>query len=120
MIQANELRIGNWIYIDNGEKSKYEYEVTAHDIEEIADNGIDCFPIPITPERLEKCGFDSENYFFIVDLFGNKASLCYDFGDRTLGIVVNSKSAFWMPCEHLHNLQNMVFAFINKELNYTP
>lgn len=59
MIKASELRIGNWIFIDNEEKPKYAYEVTAHDIEEIDGCGTDSFPIPLTPEILEKCGFDN-------------------------------------------------------------
>lgn len=56
MIQANELRIGNLIYINNGEKPQYEYEVGAHDIEEIEGGGEDCFPIPLSPKWLERCG----------------------------------------------------------------
>src|SRR5688572_32124559 len=62
MVAANELRIGNWIFIDNGERPKYEYQITAHDIEEIEGNGADCFPIPLTPEILEACGFTVTSY----------------------------------------------------------
>jgi hypothetical protein len=52
MIDAKDLRIGNLIYIDNGEKPIYRYQITAHDIEEIEGNGKDCFEILLTDDFL--------------------------------------------------------------------
>lgn len=78
MINANELRIGNWIFINNGEKPKYPYQITAHDIEEIDGNGTDCFPIELSPELLVKIGFKNihENYWMLE----NELLLNFDAG----------------------------------------
>lgn len=54
MIPVNELRIGNWFrdaFVGNA-------QVTAADLTEW--EAISASPIPLTPEILEKCGFELE------------------------------------------------------------
>lgn len=121
MINANELRIGNWIYIDNGGKPKYEYQVTAHDIEEIEGYGADAFPVPLTPEVLERCGFKKLNFGKdIYSIRGNgieisvnpELELVYietDFGHAR----INN-----LPYPSLHQLQNIIYTLTQTELIY--
>jgi hypothetical protein len=54
MIQAQDLRIGNWV--SNGE---VEFQLTSKDIYhlDVYVNRVIANPIPITPEWLERLGF---------------------------------------------------------------
>lgn len=74
MIYANELRLNNWIWIDNGEKPKYKYQVSGHDIDEIDGNGTDCFPIELTKKWVIDFGFQKYQW---QDAWFKKT----DFGD---------------------------------------
>lgn len=62
MIPANELRIGNWV--GNGDKNfQVEHFMLSPDIGS-ADGykyDVDYLQIPLTPEILEKCGFENQS-----------------------------------------------------------
>lgn len=117
MIQANELRIGNW-YDHNG---SYR-QVTPNTIEEVWEGErIYVNPIPLTPEILEKCGFepttDMPNEYFIRLSNGiDKLIVCNGkvtvviFGSRIL-------TSWYNHVNSLHQLQNLYFALTGKELN---
>lgn len=154
MIQVNELRIGNWVHQFRERNERNLFELTnirrciqvesIHDgcmnnfdkarininIEDDEIYGIweeDINPIPITPEILEKCGFeasDEKNYLrhpsipVMIEFFYN--------GDFVSPIMlsrgINSSSedkyqlCFSQQCRHLHQLQNLYFALTGEEL----
>ena len=107
MINANELRIGNWVkdslgYLVIGVNAKVEF-ASAYE------------PIPLTPEILEKCGA-------IVYEFDNGEQNQYRIKERLFvirdGDIVDYGSS--VIIKHLHQLQNLYFALCGEELNYTP
>ena len=118
MINANELRIGNYINVYDGVGPKYMYQVTGYDIDEIDGDGTDCFPIPLTPEILEKCGAEKEHNGWY------KISICNDwsyiFWERRAGfeLSVNKHSIMLTNIQYLHQLQNLYFALTNSELTF--
>lgn len=114
MIQANELRIGNWVFLHQGFDS-IKYDIQAHDIEELYDNdGIGVAPIPITEEDLLECGFEKKEQRFeskealLRISYFDSAWHC-SIGDDDFGILFRT-------IKHLHQLQNLYFALTGKEL----
>lgn len=124
MIQANQLRIGNWILKDGkyfqiiyGINKKYVYGLDS----EILDSHINkselnnLHPIPLTEEILLKCGFD--NGYEITIKIGRK-KIVFNW---SIKIVSTGYRSGWY-CEkyrnikYLHQLQNLIFALTGKEL----
>ena len=124
MIQAAELRIANLVLIDNNiskiigvnkyevvkdvPDSTLEYEYLIEDLE----------PIPLTPEILEKCGLSKINESTI-DAYWHAGSsghpeiqIWHIMGKFN----VRYHSGKSITCEHLHQLQNIYFAFTGQEL----
>lgn len=130
MIQSNELRIGNWVTeliknrivsIDGIEPNKEfvwvnylngfgQYKVGINDIENIH----------LTPEILEKCGFEKEQNK--IDIYtrgrlrlwiGARGScLCYLVEeDTTTGHYIPKQVSY------LHQLQNIYFSLTGEELD---
>lgn len=139
MIAANELRIGNWIDAEIGTIKKPKKVNTII-------NGVytstpppsvesyiisysrsirlsNLFPIPITPEILEKCGFlqhhdDCYNHvMYIKKVFDGGKLLWGVYPNEIGGGVVIRKAK---PLESLHQLQNLYFALTGEELTYKP
>ncbi|HEU4901191.1 MAG TPA: hypothetical protein VFT06_00325 [Flavisolibacter sp.] len=134
MIQANELRIGNWIIQD----SMYA-KVMALDENEIT---IDSYPlryaakpaafdpIPLTPEILEKCGFkrlyDKSTYPNSAETWSIKVSTDFDHylsidivtgnSELILENFEGSQTFFLPDIEYIHQLQNLYFALTGTEL----
>lgn len=130
MINANELRIGNFVYFS------YEYSkkrinrvcsIKSLDVDATVVNDIGaplCIrydtdsiqPIPLTPEILEKVGFKITpgKLFDYYQLAVNvRVSL------NTNGSVPNKylfMNELRMPCESVHQLQNLFFALTGTEL----
>lgn len=128
MINAKELRIGNWVTY-HGE-TDMPCQLDAQDIFNIAtgymDNDKIHSPIPLTPEILEKCGFtvasDKEYGGWITPFYGI-------FKDNAFRIRVNACGEFYYSPDKyanpiylrfLHHLQNWFFALTGEELEYTP
>lgn len=74
MIQANEIRIGNYVYLlKNGIKKIYQIG-GGYDIYKVDEsNCIDIEPIPLTEDVFLKIKDEEFKYFFNY----NKASQCY-------------------------------------------
>jgi len=119
MIDAKQLRLGNWIYGVNGFSARiraYDFEHTDFD---------KCNPIPLSPEILEKCGFEKtdnsnkywsfwrlKNGWYISESHHNEPSAgvnkgLFYYGDEYIEI------------KHLHHLQNFYFAHTQRELQIT-
>lgn len=59
-MKANELMIDDWVYLvkDYGRPKKNIMKIDALDLQRISDGMFEVEPIPITPEILEKNGFE--------------------------------------------------------------
>lgn len=123
MINVQELRVGNWISFKGlwmGEISKLSpYSV------EVKDNDnfypLDCFnPIPLTPEVLERCGFESINETHRIGI-GYMVFYCYPVGDvYQHWYLYHNNIRITSGIKSLHQLMNLYFALTGQELNYTP
>jgi len=118
-IKANELRIGNWVLDDFSDDQPKPYRIEGDDISRAAVNGVPYSPIPLTPEILEKCGFEirtlgdgitpiysasllTTKEFIINQIIGN---WCY-----------SPSKSFSTPLLYVHQLQNLYFALTAEEL----
>ena len=128
MIAANELRIGNLAYNQYGKiGTVWGFKVgdATHDFEHIVSfkelNVNSCYsryikPIPLTPEILEKCGFEKGSIYFYFPKF-RIAKI--ENSDNWIILFSNSDLPI-CRFQHLHQLQNLYWCLTNEELNYTP
>ena len=120
-MDANELRVDNWITDVYAPEGKMFQVKEIHKIRCIYGNALlvskyeNLKPIVLSPEILEKCGFVYRNEHrgvgCIMDL-GNIASV---------GILENGFRylLLWQaPLKYLHQLQNIYFAHFGEELTY--
>ena len=106
MIKANEYRIGNWV--SNGE---VEFQLTSKDIYhlDIYVNRVIANPIPITPEWLERMGFEKQtdwSYYFDDIYFSYNET-----GDLTCRL-----RYYKTICYYVHQIQNLYFALTGEEI----
>ena len=124
MIAANELRIGNWVKSNNPHdgrfvKFKYFHEdlhVAFFYKEAIGAFTKDIVGIPLTPEILEKCGFDRNCILKI----SQGVNIEWSYGKEVWLTKEGEVIYEFENTQHLHQLQNLYFALTNEELNYTP
>ncbi len=119
MIQANEIRLGNWVNFipDNGNFIVSGIDSFNHSFKTI--NGLctdDIRPIPLTKEILLKCGWVKNNNINSFEMIGecrmflNETSFGYNMYNYILGASICKK------IKYLHQLQNIYFALTQKEL----
>ena len=114
MIQANELRVGNWVNTPHG----YTYISHVKDL-------LDCrnyHPIPLTPEILEKAGFkihpNSTKHWTHWWLTNGWLISQAHHTEKAAG-VENDKFYYDidnLKIGYLHQLQNLYFALTGEEL----
>lgn len=127
MINATELRIGNFISHNKNEVKVFELPYLI-DLDENKEgyliNSIwaDEFePIPLTEEVLKKCGFkyQLDDCYFLA-LGDNR----YKYGLYYIGFIQLAKDivpiANFKHVIYLHQLQNLYFTLTGEELQYTP
>lgn len=105
MINANELRIGNWLYLSVRD------EAFQWDEYDFLEDGSLARPIPLTPKIMRKCGFEKDG--------------CYWRNpDNELFLIEEFEVSFYNSInetiKYLHQLQNSYFAMTYDELIYTP
>lgn len=131
MIKASDLRVGNTLQYFIGEDG-CEWESTTLDWQDIkwAQEKNDNFnlvhkPIPLTPELLEKCGFEWEtekhSHLEMETVAGHLLTFYYDKGilESIQFYTVDSSEAYFHPPDNfrfLHQLQNLYFALTGSEL----
>lgn len=116
-----ELRIGNWVnvgHFDANSKVKAVFEgkiicgIVTWDTESELVN-----PIPLTPEILEKCGFNLEAQRQSIYIkkrlklwMGHTGCIAYLKHE-------DNDTSFWIgDCKYLHQLQNLFFCLVGEEL----
>ena len=128
-MKAEELRLGNWVYIsDNYTHAFYKQEtqINIHNMMYLCGETKEPLdftfePIPLTEEILLKCGFyETSNKDFIGGLFAlkqkgdgfyiNKETMSYCYFDYEGNIEDIIK------INYVHQLQNLYFALTNEEL----
>ena len=116
-MKPNELRIGNWVKMDNtnfqlSEEDDFDSFVFHGNIQYLE-------PIPLTEEWLEKFGFKKHKWI----MFDGFTWL--PFGNRRFEIFYEKKYGFYHEFYHgrgrniikyVHQLQNLYFALTGKEL----
>lgn len=129
MINANELRIGNWVRYGN---RLFQIEAISRSLpclntDEFGIGVVDwnnINPIPLTPEILEKCGLKNGNSELDRNVFYSTNKHLAQFSvniSGSFGIYVGVFIALRsVHLEHLHQLQNLYFALTGEELNYAP
>lgn len=113
MIQANELRIGNWVY-EEGEK------LTQIVVGWQLDEGMETFGIPITEEWLTSLGFKRHDKY---DEIGIITDYTFVYNDEIFiycDFDFVFDAGFVKKIEFVHDLQNLIFALTNKELILSP
>jgi hypothetical protein len=108
-MNANELRIGNYAIVKDAPIESI-IRVRAQHIAEAEEHNPSWFlyPIPLTPEKLEKCGFIYRNDS--KDIMDNGYFVLY------LGDSIYFNSYPIVQVKYLHQLQNLYFALTGTEL----
>lgn len=113
MIKASELRIGNWIVFDGT-----QLKATSNIIHSLDEEWFSAEPIPLTPEILEKCGFDcgfsgykKDGFAFTIWHNGKEGQ------DKDSFIIQDNVTQCELTTiKYLHQLQNLIFALTGTEL----
>ena len=130
-MQANELRIGNWVErigfplkITGVKDNDVFVEANGVELEYYIFDGIN--PIPITEEWLLKFGFHKSNKLFYSIQAGRFFEICVCiksgpsgcFGSVSFESTEIDKEIGYMlgKCEYIHQLQNLYFALTGEEL----
>jgi len=124
MINANELRIGNWVIQFQTDMVENIYQ----QVDAILKDGaalteLNCVPfsklepIPLTPEILEKAGFVCDWDTYRLDIKGSGVIDWSDDGSVGIG---DSRDKFLFagngPCKYVHQLQNLYWCLCGEEL----
>jgi hypothetical protein len=116
MIQANELRIGNWFYVPAGGHK----QISDFEIMNFAATNPSAAQIPLTPEILEKCGFEAPDYRFPNHSFYSLQNWLEVSGEvrQSIWLLYANDDEYRTGTEfqYLHQLQNLYFALTGNEL----
>jgi hypothetical protein len=120
-IKAEELRIGNWVLMQNQLEDYWPMPI--EDGCEIS--GAEKYkPIPLTPEILEKYGFEMTNSKNYLSLPNQSHLYELSIDENNLGIHyqmvtkrnVEPRTVIGNRLQYLHQLQNLYFALTGEEL----
>ncbi len=110
MIQANELRIGNWVFdedMPNG-GGNGNMEIDTLVLSDIGMFGLR--GIILTPQIMELCGFVYKDCYRLENFWFTQ----YDY--TQIRFWINGNYGGIIHCEFLHQLQNLYFALTGKEI----
>jgi len=133
MVNVNELRVNNWVGVGSG-PNPWLMEIGEDEMEVLmgARDYHNYHPIPLTPEILEKCGFENKHkgnpdYF---QRYAHKTSgLSWWIPNQTIKGRKFPNSGLYIDChddyydiplphiEYLHQLQNLYFSLTGNELD---
>ena len=130
-MQANELKIGNWVYEVN-ENSKgtiaaiLQNERDIFDVEMLNKDGMffevqleDIKPIPLTEEWLVKLGFklkDGQDDDKDSTMYHRNMICDIEYGDGSVFWHDNYTSIYHKSITYVHDLQNLYHAIMGEEL----
>jgi hypothetical protein len=119
-IQANELRIGNWVTYHDPDEGDMPCRIDGTDIAKLEiddDYRAKHSPIELTPEILEKCGFsktsyDGESWYE----YEAKNGIVFCEDDKNGYCEVSLDLYDCIRVKYVHELQNLYFALTGKEI----
>lgn len=113
-IQPNELRLGNWLSY----KGDY-YQVEILESNMVIDEFEGIEPIPLSPEILERCGFekDDDDYLLKID---DRSCLHINFNKERYLIESYDGLIKIKNINYLHQLQNLYHSLVGQELQFNP
>jgi hypothetical protein len=123
-MKADELMIGDWVYNKNINKPMQIYPMIFSQMfrsnPKATTEDYNIFPIPLTPEILEKIGFESQhNVGYVLERYDDD-TIIVDLWNRTLKILMNYKVVFekeYFDTIPLHELQHALrLCGIEKEI----
>lgn len=124
MIDAKELRIGNWVSYEVEGETKISQVIPSDFIALGFDFNI-FNPIPLTPELLEKAGFTSRflGNYHIASLKNSHGCIRVEKDSMQVTIEIgdlggNTETSI-PHIKYLHQLQNLIFALTGQELEIT-
>lgn len=128
MIKANEIRVGNWLNDPRQYNPKFfpktengYFKATARDIQYAEEFD----PIPLTEEILLKCGFKKTEEYYAsyeenIDVYTiGFFNIAFIDNEYKLWICIEEDTFYsfsWTKIQYIHQLQNLYFALIGKEL----
>jgi len=121
-MRAEELRIGNWVYMgsDYGDEQVTAYQIYNFNMtrNQTADYYREWQPIPLTEEWLERFGLKREMVWVWSTHIRHDTIMLFDVGTKSVEFARNrSRSAIIIPNIHyVHQLQNLYFALTGEEL----
>jgi len=119
-MKANEVRIGNFVYVFNSENKKKMLPIKdGLEIERILRNTLKIKPIRLSYKILMMCGFELINDEFVLELSsGIKIVQTNFFGMWTLEYngLLPEKQMIPFELDFLHQLQNLYFCLNGEEL----
>ncbi len=75
-------------------------------------------PIPLTPELLERCGFQKTGNMYIISLDVLGTKMAFDTLDNSVLIREGTEEVeLAIEMKYLHTMQNLYFALTNTELS---
>ena len=113
-MNATELRIGNLVI--HPEYGEWEWQFSMYDWDYYEMDGFN--PIPITPEWLERAGFECSGFTWdrgIMSVSELKKGWEVQLQDVMDGWHELNQDP---PCQYIHQLQNLYFALTGKELTF--
>jgi len=124
-MKVTEVRIGNWVYTEKRhfiKVSSISNDFGIMCITHIPENN--CFPIPLSRNIIQKCGFEEvgiyENVYHKDNIRVHFDKNCKEENEETDSVLFiiygENDSAFSKEVLSLHELQNLYFALSGKEL----
>lgn len=129
MINANELRLNNWVrYVSRDVQVKelrHDNMITTCEFVIAGNEYFD--PIPLTPQILEACGFEKHEdsndfwtFFVLPTSFQVDQSHDPEISTGVSDLFYWGDSYKTNEIKSLHQLQNLYFALTGNELTYNP
>ena len=130
-MEANELRIGNFVLLDIKQTLPFTHNIKAKDIYDISIGDNEEWtvePIPLTEEWLIKFGFDKRREQIFKNHWKDKFYIGFNYGRYSLYQVGDVHNHWYLNHEfektkritsiirYVHQLQNLYFALTGKEL----
>ena len=114
MIEAKELRIGNWVFTE-AYKNKV-YSLKDGIVNGVCQSYVD--PIPITEKRLEEFGFSymGATYMAIDEFVLNDFTILREQDEFMFSYENASGDNIDIVLKYIHQLQNLFFALTGEEL----
>lgn len=111
MIKANELRLGNYFFDEDGNEKKIGYS----DLVSLTITVLHFNPIPLTPEILERCGFNYWQDAIPKPYWKTKKGFPL-YTTKDYFIVRDLTHTNMGKVKYLHQLQNLYHALTGEEL----